>query len=604
MAEFNNIVELFLHQTSEFGDRIALKYKSGGRWLGITWKQWESIVKDLAKGLIKLGLQSRDTVSIISANRPEWVHFDMATQMAGGILVPIYPTLTAEEAAFINRDAKVRIAIVENESQLDKLLSELDGLPQIEKAILLQGESEDPRVVKYDEFLKSAADLDDSVLEERYRDIKSYNIATYIYTSGTTGRPKGAMLTHENIMFVSEAVCKQFEFTPADRAISYLPLSHVYERVGGFYTALRTGVEISFAESIDKMVDNLAEVRPTILCGVPRVLEKAYSGIQQKIGSSGGLARKLFMWALDIGRQTAPYRMENKPLPSGLAFKHRLAKFLVYDKIAERFGGCLRFIAVAGAPMSKEIAEFFFCLNLLVIEGYGMTESSAPATLNTPQDFRFGTVGKPLPGVGLQIADDGEIILSGRSVFAGYFGMPEATQETLENGLLHTGDIGEIDENGMLRITDRKKDLIITAGGKNIAPQKIENMLIADPYVGQAVVVGDKYKYLTALISPDIDTVRMYAEDEGFEIGDREAVASNERVIELIKNSVAKVNQQLPRFETIKDFKLLKADLSQENGELTPTLKVKRKVVMEKHRGLVEQMYDKDAENMPKEAGP
>jgi len=378
-------------------------------------------------------------------------------------------------------------------------------------------------------------------------------------------------------------------------------LSHVYERVGGFYAALRAGTPISFAESIERMSANLAEVRPTILCAVPRVLEKSYGAILDKMASENAVTRAIFQWALSVGRKTSPFRLAHQPLPFFLSKKHDLAKRLVYNKIAARFGGRLRFIAVAGAPMSQEIGEFFFALNILVIEGYGMTECSAPATLNTLQETRFGTVGKPLPGVEMKIAGDGEILLRARSVFAGYFGMPEETARALKGGWLYTGDIGEVDSDGMLRITDRKKDLIVTSGGKNIAPQKIENMLIADPYIEQVVVIGDNRKYLTALIAPAMEAVGLFARKEGFDVPDRAAAALHPKVIDLIQSRVELVNGRLPKFETIKYFHLLKTDLTQEGGELTPTMKVKRKVVAEKYRDDIEQLYAQGAGERPKE---
>jgi len=591
MDEPKNLVELFLNQVKSHGDGVALRYKSEGKWIPITFNEWAREVKTVAMSLVKLGLQPKRTVSLVSNNRPEWVCADLGAQMAGGILVPIYPTLTADEVRYIIDNAESTIVFVEDNSQLAKLLSVVDKLPLVQQIILIQGTSNDSRVMTYKDLLKLGGSFDEAVLKERYKNIGPHDIATYIYTSGTTGKPKGAMLTHDNILFITDSVLKVFEIQPEDSAISFLPLSHVYERVGGFYTALRAGIEGSFAESIDKMGANLLEVRPTILCAVPRVLEKAYAAILDKVNSGSPTAKAIFNWALKIGYKTSPYRLSGKRLPLFLAIQHEAAKKLVYDKIAERFGGRVRFIAVAGAPMSKAIAEFFHALNVLVLEGYGMTECAAPATLNTLQRARFGTVGQALPGVELKIAPDGEILLSGRSVFKGYYRMPEETAEVLEDGWLHTGDIGEMDSDGMIRITDRKKDLIVTSGGKNVAPQKIENMLISDQYISQAVVIGDKRNYLTALISPSIEAIEHYAREKGFEIQDRKSAAKNPKVIELIRSRVEEINKNLAKFETVKDFRLLEQDLAQETGEITPTLKVKRKVVREKYRDLIEEMY-------------
>lgn len=597
----NNLVELFLSQTRRLNEKTALRYKKEGRWVNITWKEWEREVKILALGLMKLGLQPKDKVSLISQNRPEWLHFDLATQTAGGILVSVYATLTAAEVRYINNDAMVRFAVVEDVNQLEKVLSTVDSLPRLEKIILIEGTSDDSRVVTYSRLRQIGAEGDEKDLEQRYKAIKPHDVATYVYTSGTTGEPKGAMITHDNILFISASTLQVFEIMPSDSAISFLPLSHVYERVGGFYTALRSGIEIAFAESIEKMTANLLEVRPTILCAVPRVLEKAHAAILIKIASGDMLTRTLFNWALAVGRKTSPFRLKGRKPPLLLGLEHRLAKLLVYDKIAGRFGGKLRFIAVAGAPMSREIAEFFHALNILVLEGYGMTECSAPASLNTFDHIGFGTVGQPLPGVELKIDPDGEILLRGRSVFAGYIGKPEETAEALQGGWLHTGDIGELDEDGMLRITDRKKDIIVTSGGKNIAPQKIENMLIADPYINQIMVIGDNRKFLTALISPAMDAVAQYAHEKGFTMPDRSEVVNHPEVNGLIQSRLDLVNKDLPRFESIKYFRLLREDLSQETGELTPTLKVKRKVVMNKYRDIVERMYAVGSEAKSKE---
>ncbi|MBI5525348.1 MAG: long-chain fatty acid--CoA ligase [Deltaproteobacteria bacterium] len=592
-AEPKNLVEMFLERVGRLGDRPALRFKRDGAWREITWREWEREVKLLAFGLLKLGLKHGDTVSIASNNRPEWVHFDLAVQMAGGILVSVYPSLTPEEVRFIHDDARVRFAVVEDASQLAKLLSVIDSLPQVGGIVLVDGRSDDPRVMSYADFRETGAGGNDAVLEKKIEAIGPGDVATIIYTSGTTGLPKGVMLTHDNVLFNCEAVLKVFEVRPDDSAISYLPLSHAYERVGGFYVAVYAGIVMNFAESLDRMSANLLEVRPTLLCAVPRVIEKAYAAIQAKVASGGVVSRALFGWAVAVGRQTSASRLEGRPLPPMLSLKHRLARRLVYSRIAERFGGRLRFIAVAGAPMSKSIAEFFHALDLLVLEGWGMTECAAPATLNTLQKARFGTVGLPLPGVELKIAEDGEILMKGRSVFAGYFRNPEATAETIRDGWLHTGDIGEIDPDGMLRITDRKKDLIITSGGKNIAPQKIENLLIADPYIAQAVVIGDERHFLTALISPSMDAVARFAKEKGLgpAAGERATAATHPQVIAFIRERVELANRQLAKFETIKEFRLLPCELTQETGELTPTLKLKRKVVKEKYKDLIEQMY-------------
>jgi long-chain acyl-CoA synthetase len=600
MNEPKNVVEMFLQQVRERGDATALRWKRDGRWVGMSWREWEAEVRRLARGFVKLGLQPRQTVTIAAANRPEWVHFDLAVQMAGGVTVPVYPSLTGPEARYIVNHAEARYAIVENAGQLAKMLDAPEETPAVKKILLIEGDSDDPRVVNYRNFRECGADVDERLVDARWQAVQPGDVATYVYTSGTTGQPKGAMLTHDNLVFITGAVAQHMNLAGHDVFLSYLPLSHVYERVGNFYSALRQGIEIGFAESLEKMPANLLEVRPTILGTVPRVLEKVYAAIQEKTAAASPPAKRLFAWALAVGRRTAPYRLEKRALPPGLAVRHAIARALVYKKIAGRFGGRVRLLAVAGAPMSREIAEFFYALDLLTLEGYGMTECSAPATLNTHAKYRFGTVGYALPGVEIKIAPDGEILLRGRGVFAGYYRMPEATAEALAGGWLHTGDIGALDADGMLRITDRKKDLIVTSGGKNIAPQKIENMLIVDACIAQAVVIGDQRHYLTALIVPALAAIAPLAKQRGFALPDRAAVASSEPLIALIRERVEAVNRQLPKFETIKDFRLLDHDLTQETGELTPTMKVKRKAVLEHFRGLIDDMYSHAAPR-PKE---
>jgi len=599
MVEPKNLVELFLSQVETHGDAVALRHKRDGRWIDVTWRQWESEVRRLARGLLQLGLRPKDAVTIASNNRPEWLCVDLATQMAGGILAPIYPTLTADDVRYINDNAQARFAVVENEAQWLKLQSVLSELPRLEKIILLHGAVTDERVITYEQLLAWGETGDDALLAERVAQIGPHDPATFIYTSGTTGRPKGAMLTHDNILFVTKTALNSFEVLPTDSVLSYLPLSHAFERIAVFYLALRGGVTISLAESIEKLGANLLEAKPSLLVAVPRVLEKVYAGIVEKTAASSPLRRKIFAWALRIGYATSPHRLALKPLPRRLAWRHRLAKRLVYDKIAARLGGRMRFIAVGGAPMSKTIAEFFHALDILVIEGYGMTECAAPATMNLPGQVRFGTVGKPLPGVEVRIAADGEVLVRGRNVFAGYFRLPEATAEALHDGWLHTGDVGEFEPDGMLRITDRKKDLIVTSSGKNIAPQKIENLLVADPFISQAVVIGDKRNYLTALIAPAMEALARAAREEHFELPASKDLAGCAPVIELIRRRVDLINKQLPRFETVKNFRLLENELTVESGDLTPTQKVRRKVVAEKYRDLIEQMYAPKAEVSP-----
>jgi len=595
VAGEKTLIEVFRNRVAASADRVALREKREGRWVDITWREVESWVDDLAVGFVELGLNRKEAVGIISTNRPEWMYLDHAVMAAGGFLVPVYPTLLADDVAYILNHCEARFVIVENTGQLDKVLKVRSELPRLERVILLDGDAgDDPFVMKLEQLAELGRAKRPDGLEEvkrRESEVGPDDIATIIYTSGTTGLPKGVLLSHSNILFSIHATDKVIDANEDDETVSYLPLAHALERVGGHFMGVYAGIITNYAESLDRLSENIREVRPTILLCVPRVIEKVYARIAAAVESSGLLKRMLVSWALGTGRRAMPYRMKGEPLPLLLKFRYSLARKLVYDKIAEVFGGRLRLLVSAGAPLSKSIAEFFGALGFTLIEGYGMTETAAPASLNLPDSFKFGSVGKPLPGVEMRIADDGEILIRAGNVFTGYFKNPEETEEALEGGWLHTGDVGYFDEDGFLFITDRKKDLIITAGGKNLAPQRIENMLKAEPYIQQAVVIGDRRPYLVALIVVDESQARDLLARKGIEPESYKDLVDDRLVVDTVQIVVDRVNSRLARFEQIKYFRILAHEMTVESGELTPTMKVKRNVVEELHGDLIDSMY-------------
>jgi len=595
MGDEKTLVEVFRDRAARYSDRAALRAKRAGKWIDITWKEIESLVDDLALGFIALGIKAKETIGIICVNRPEWVYLDFAAMGAGSYLVPVYPTLLPPDVAYILDHCDARFVVVENEGQLKKVLQMRQSLPKLEKAIIIDGEAKsDPFVMTMNQLAElGRSKRPDGLLEVKRREsaITSDDTATIIYTSGTTGLPKGAVLSHSNILFSIQATDKVISAGEGDATLSYLPLAHAFERVGGHFMGIYAGIVTCYAESFDKLGENIQETRPTILLCVPRVLEKVYARITAALESSSPLKKALAHWSMKIGIDALPYRMKDKPFPPFLGLKYKLAKKLVYDKIARVFGGRLKFLVSAGAPLSKGIADFFGSLGFTIIEGYGMTETSAPATLNLPNKFKFGTVGMPLPGVEVKIADDGEVLIRAGNVFKGYFKNPEATKEALIDGWMHTGDIGYFDEEGFLVISDRKKDLIITAGGKNIAPQKTENMLKAEPYIAQVVVIGDRRPYLVALIVVDEDKARELLTQKNIQVKDYNELICQPPVVETIQKVIDGVNSKLARFEQIKYFKILDHEMTVESGELTPTMKVKRNVVEKRYKDLIDSMY-------------
>jgi len=599
---FTSIPALLKRQAELFRDRPALRYKKEGTYAALSYGQYYQRALMAARGLHKLGVTAGDRVAILSENRAGWVIADMGILILRGITVPVYPTNTPEQVEFVLNHAGCRIVFVSSQLQYQKLLQVRERIPQVETVIAFErfiGSRDLPvfHLYQLSEISHPIADQEQRLLEAKLQEIEPGDLATLIYTSGTTGRPKGVMLSHANIL--ADAWYGLRKLGGQDRSevfLSFLPLSHVLERTAGYYAALMSGSEIAFAESIDRVVENILEVRPTAMVSVPRLFEKIYSRIYENAHQLSPLKRRLFHWAVTCGREYV-YRRYVERRPAGiLELKYRLADRLVFRKIRARFGGRLRFFISGGAPLDKTINEFMWTIGIPTFEGYGLTETSPAITLSCLEEIRFGSVGRPLEQTEVRLADDGELLARGCQVMQGYYRDEQATAEALEDGWLKTGDIARIDAEGYVFIVDRKKELIVTAGGKNIAPQPLENELKLDKYISQAFVYGDRRPFLIALLTPNLDRLLELGQERQLDYLDIEELVANQKVKALFEERIRQLNAKLPPYETIKKFALLPRDFSIEGGELTPTLKLRRKVIVEKYRERIDALYGNDAE--------
>lgn len=589
------LTELFFASVAEHADKrpAALRAKIAGTWRTITHKELAQRVVTVTAGLRELGIQPGDRVSILSETRPEWAIADYACLCAQAADVPIYPTLTAKQTEYILRDSGAVGVFCSTDEQVTKVLSIKDHLPALKHIIAFESGAKRAGVLSFDELEakgQAAAAQYPRVKEEALA-ISPDALATLIYTSGTTGDPKGVMLTHYNIYANVQGGLQAMPLSATDECLAMLPLSHVYERMVD-YTLLRAGVIINYAESFDKVAQNLGEVRPTIVLSVPRLYEKVYARVLENALSGSAIKRRIFFWARRVGDEWATLKLDQKPIPGGLAFKHRIADRLVFAKLRARTGGRIRFFISGSAPLSPEIAKFFYSAGLPVLEGYGLTETSPVLTLNPFDRPRIGTVGIAFPDVQLKIAADGEILAKGPNIMQGYYNKPEATAEAIDpEGWFHTGDIGELDADGYLKITDRKKDMIKTAGGKFIAPQPIENQVKLNKFVANAVLLGDKRKFSILLIVPNFEALEPWAKGEGLAYASRRALIVLPAVREKMKTETLGMLTDLAHFEMPKKVVLLEQDFTIESGELTPTLKVKRRVVEKSYQSVIDQAY-------------
>jgi len=569
----------------------ALFTKVGGTYRSMSWADYADEVRRAGKALMAQGFKAGQHVAILGFNRVEWVVLDVACMAVGGAPAGIYTTSSAEEVEYIAAHAEVPVILVENKVQLEKVLAVRSSLPALKWIVTMRGmdESDHPIVVGWDAFLAMGDGVSDADFERRLSALDPTALATLIYTSGTTGPPKGVMLSHRNLTWTADAAPGVLpSLSPDERVISYLPLSHIAEQMFSIHIPISTGFAVYFAESIEALAENITEVRPTLFFAVPRVWEKFHAGISAALAETTGPKAKIGAWARGIGAQVTALRNQGKEPSGALAIKHKIADKLVFHKVKGKLGFDACQAAVSGAaPIDKEILEFFGTFDLPILEVYGQSEGSGPSTFNRPGQTKFGSVGLPYPGCDIELADDGEVMLRGGNVFAGYYKDSEATAETLRDGWLYSGDLGSKDEDGYLFITGRKKDIIITAGGKNIAPRNFEEGLKQSPLVSEAVLIGDRRRFLTALVTLNLEAAAAFAEEHGV----TGPLHRSEAIRDAIQLTVDETNIRLARVEQVKKFAILPRELSIDDGELTGTLKVKRGVVAEHFASDIEAMY-------------
>jgi long-chain acyl-CoA synthetase len=591
--DVRTLCDIFL-KVAASGKPDLLISRVGGEWKGISAADFSYTVRALSLGLNGLGVQPGDRVAILSENRPEWAMSDYAILCAGAWSVPIYPTLPAAQIEPLLKDSGARAIFVSSLEQLGKILTIRLHCPALEYVISFDASPPaEPGFLSFSQAVdkgRPALDMNPSAFEQRARRVRADDVATIIYTSGTTGEPKGAMLTHGNFVSNVLSACQVVPITGDATAMCFLPLSHVFERMLD-YAYLYRGSSIAYVESVEKLKDYFLEVNPHCFGAVPRVYEKVLARIRDKVEAEGGVRKKIFEWAVGAGRQRLSFEQRGEPVPSGLALKAKLADALVFKKIRHALGSRFRYAVSGGAPLSRDLAEFFFGAGVTIYEGYGLTETSPVICVNGPRAWRLGTVGKPIPGVEVRIAPDGEILTRGPHVMKGYFDKPEATREAIDpDGWFHTGDIGQLDADGFLSITDRKKDLIVLAGGKKAAPQPIEQELKKSAYISLPIVLGDRHKFLAALIVPNFERLKEVAAEKKISFQPENIDASPE-VRALFQKEIDDYNADKPHHEQIRAFALLPSDLTVEDGSITPTLKVKRRILESRYQGLIERMY-------------
>ena len=586
---------MLIRRVEATSSKEAFRYVEDDRWVSLSWLQTKDKAFQLAAGLLALGVGPEDRVAIASSTRMEWVLADLAIMCAAGATTAIYPSTQHEDVRFILADSQSKMVVAEDDVQVGKILDHLDELPELINIVQLDGKVDHPKVIGWGDLERLGREYLDAhptSVDDVISAIGPEDLATLIYTSGTTGRPKGVRLVQDCWTYEGAAVEAYDIISADDLQYLWLPLSHVFGKAL-IAIQLYIGFTTAVDGRIDKIVENLGVIQPTFMCGAPRIFEKVRARVM--MSASHGVKAKIFEWAFGVGRKVSPMRLAGRE-PSGLlAVQYALADRLVFSKIKARMGGRIRFFVSGSAPLSREVQEWFHAAGLLVLEGYGLTETCVPTCVNNPRATRFGTVGPPVPGSQVKIADDGEILIKGPGVMRGYHNMPEATEQALKDGWFATGDIGELDEQGYLRITDRKKDLIKTSGGKYVAPQKVEGVLkTACPYISQLLVYGDGRKYATALITLDPEAIEGWAKEQGLSYSSDEELAGSQEVHDLIEGFVKQSNEQLERWETIKRFEILPGELSVEEGEVTPSLKVRRKTVEKKYADLLNSMYDDD----------
>jgi long-chain acyl-CoA synthetase len=594
----DTIPKLFWHQVKSRAERTAFREKHLGIWRSTSWRGYGERARWTGMGLMKLGLRRGDVVSILAETIPEWLFADMGTMGAGGVSNGIYPTDSSKQVEYILSDSRSRFLFVEDEEQLDKFLEVRERCPTVLKAFVFDMEGladfRDEQIMPFEQLLELGREHDEAnpgLWEQLVADSRADELALLVYTSGTTGPPKGSMLAHRNVIFQLVNADAFIPISPDGEQLAFLPLCHIAERTFTAFLPLRTGAIANFAESVETVPENVREVAPTTFFAVPRIWERFYSGIAIRMREATWIGRKAYQWALGIGLRVAEMRLDGRKPSLPLRFAYRAADFLVLDNIKRALGlHRIQYAGTGAAPIAPDLIKWYRALGVDMRELYGQTENCGLAT-GMPDRIKLGTVGIAAPHTEVRLSAEGEILLKGPHVFMGYLNQPEKTAEAIRDGWLYTGDVGTIDNEGYLRITDRMKDIIITAGGKNITPSEIENQLKFSPFISDAVVIGDRRKFLSCLVMIDYDNVSKYAQDQNVPFTDFASLCRSREVIGLINDEIEKVNANFARVETIKKFRLIEQQLTAEDEELTPTMKLRRKLVNEKYKTLIDGMY-------------
>lgn len=589
-----NICELFWDSIKTYSKDNLMLEKHKGKYRPISSQEFGDSVKYFAYGLHYLGIKAGDKVVIISETRADWTMTDLAISCLGGVVVPIYTTLTPPQMKYIIQDSDARAVIWSCDEIWQKLKQVKKDLSGVKHYITFESQAPEGAFTKEQiiERGKAAMNENPGFLEASISNIKADDLFTIMYTSGTTGPPKGVMLTHNNLISNAVAVASLLPIGPEDVAFSWLPLSHSFGRLASVLY-FHIGCSIVYAESMDTLIENMIETKPTVMPSAPRLFEKFYAVVMESVLEGSALKKKIFFWALNVGKKYALFEIQGLPIPASLASRRKLAHKLVFSKILAKTGGNFKFCISGAAPLAKDIGEFFYAIGFPILEGYGLTETSPAITVNTFENLRFGTVGKPIPDVEVRIVEDGEIITKGPHVMKGYYKDEKATQEVLKNDWFYTGDIGHIDMDGFVVITDRKKDIIVTSGGKNIAPQPVENILKMNKYILNVVLIGDKRSYITALVVPEFEQLKKIAASKKISYENLTDLCENKEIVDFYLKEIDSMTKDLARYEKIKKITLLDRDFEIEKGEITPTLKVKRRFIAEKYEDVINAMYQK-----------
>ena len=596
-ASFRSMAEMWNYRVGSTPESTAMMFRQQGRWASMSWREADARVRAIAGALLRMGLEPEQRCAILSGTRVEWVLADMATVCAAGATTSIYPSHTDDECAYILGDCEAQVLFAESAHHASRVHALRDSLPNLRKIVVFDEvpASEDGLIVPLSSFEAEGQawlSAHPDALAIAQAGICAHHLATLIYTSGTTGTPKGVMLTHDSWVYEAEAIDQLGLINPADVQFLVLPLSHVFAKVMQVIF-IRQGVPTAIDGNTDRLMDHLGQIAPTWMGAVPRIFEKAYNRIVAEARDAGQLRWRTFRWAVGVGRKVSRLQQQRREPGRLLKAQHALADRLVFAKVRERFGGRLRFLISGGAPLAPELAEFFHAAGILICEGYGLTESAAASTVNTPSDFIFGTVGRPLPGTEVRIADDGEVLIRGRGVMRGYVGEPQGATACIQDGWLHTGDIGTLLPSGHLAITDRKKELIVTASGKNVAPANFQSQLkAASPFVAHVLMHGDRRNFCSALVAIHEDAVARWAKAEGITWKSYADLASKPEVIDLVRQAVDDVNRTLPSYEQVKRFALVPEDFTVANGLLTPSMKMKRRAIEARYADILDRFYD------------